>query len=53
MNKEVIKKPKKEFDCIKMKDELQAKIYKYIKGMTFDEQKSFMQKVIKGELKLN
>ena len=32
---------------------VQAKIYKYIKNMTFVEQKEFMHKVISGELKLN
>lgn len=43
----------KEFDCVKMKNDIQAKIYQYIKNMTFLEQKEFMRKVISGELKLS
>lgn len=53
MNKKEEKIKKKEFDCIKMKNDIQTKIYKYIKGMTFLEQKEFMKKVIAGELKIS
>ena len=51
MNKET-KETVKEFDCVKMKNDIQAKLYKYIKDMSFQEQKAFMNKVISGELKL-
>ena len=52
MSKE-IKNNNKTFDCIKMKNEIRARIYQHIKNMTFLEQKEFMRKVISGELKLN
>jgi len=53
MNKELILKKEKDFDCVQMKNDIQAKIYKHIKDMTFAEQKEFMRKVISGELQLN
>lgn len=53
MNKKTTKNLVKDFDCVKMKNDIQAIIYKYIKNMTFAEQKEFMRKVISGELKLS
>ena len=50
MNKKIKDNSEKEFDCVKMKNDIQALIYKYIKNMTFLEQKEFMRKVIAGEL---
>jgi len=35
------KKEKKKFDCVKMKNDIQAKIYKKIKDMTAEEMLAF------------
>ena len=34
----------KEFDCLKMKEEIQAKIYEEIKDMTFPELRAYYDK---------
>lgn len=47
-----IKTKAQQIDCVKLKNDIQSKIYKHIKNMNFKEQKIFMQKVISGELKL-
>ena len=39
----------KEFDCIKMKEELQAKVYEETKGMTFSEQDAYFNKSSENE----
>jgi hypothetical protein len=48
-----IKSKPQQIDCVKLKNDIQSKIYKHIKSMNFEEQRIFMQKVISGELKLN
>ena len=37
----------KEFDCLKMKDEIQAKIYEETKDMTFAEYQAYLEKRLK------
>jgi hypothetical protein len=48
------KEKKKKFDCVKMKNDIQAKIYKKINKMTVDEMLSFFilfeNRVIFGKL---
>ena len=34
----------KEFDCLKMKEEIQAKIYEETKDMTFAEYQAYLEK---------
>ena len=34
----------KTFDCLKMKEEIQAKIYEEIKDMTFAEHQAYLEK---------
>jgi hypothetical protein len=34
----------KEFDCIKMKEEIQAKVYERTKDMTFPEWRAYLDK---------
>jgi len=34
----------KEFDCIKMKEEIQAKVYERTKDMTFPELRAYLDK---------
>ena len=34
----------KTFDCLKMKEEIQAKIYEEIKDMTFSEYRAYLDK---------
>ena len=52
MNKENNPK-KKEFDCIKMKQEIQEKMYKVMSNMTHLEQSQYLSKHSTGKLKLN
>ena len=37
----------KEFDCLKMKEEIQAKIYEEIKDMTFPELRAYYDRRLK------
>jgi hypothetical protein len=39
---------KKEFDCIAMKREAQARIYDEIKGMSVEEQIGYFQKAVRS-----
>lgn len=34
----------KEFDCLKMKEEIQAIVYEKVKDMTFDELRAYLDK---------
>ena len=38
----------KEFDCLKMKEEIQAKIYEETKDMTFPEFRAYLDKSLKN-----
>jgi hypothetical protein len=38
----------KEFDCLKMKEEIQAKIYEETKDMTFPEYRAYLDKRLKN-----
>jgi hypothetical protein len=38
----------KDFDCVKMKNEIQAKIYAETKDMSFEELKAYLAKQIEG-----
>ena len=37
-------KTEKDFDCVKMKNDIQAKIYAETKDMSFDEYKAYLNK---------
>ena len=39
----------KEFDCVKMKDDIQKKIQEQIKGMTPEEEINFFQKAAEAD----
>ena len=39
----------KEFDCLKMKEELQAKIYERTKDMTFPEWRAYLDKRLEND----
>ena len=43
--KYAIKKPKKDFDCVKMMRDIRYKISREIMHMTHDEQRAYMKKV--------
>ena len=47
-----IKKPKKDFDCVKMMREIRDKISRDIMHMTHDEQRAYFEKLrAKGSVK--
>jgi len=39
----------KAFDCLKMKDEIQAKVYEKTKDMTFPELRAYLDKSLKND----
>ena len=39
----------KEFDCIKMKEEIQAKVYEKTKDMTFPELRAYLDESLKDD----
>ena len=39
-----IKKPKKDFDCVKMMRDIRDKVSREIMGMTYEEQRAWMEK---------
>jgi len=41
---------KKEFDCLKMKEEVQSKVYKKIKDMTFPELRAYLDKSLANDV---
>jgi endonuclease III-like uncharacterized protein len=43
-------KKEKDFDCVKMKNDIQAKLYEQIKNLTFVEQKEFILKTLNSNL---
>ena len=40
----------KEFDCIKMKEELQARVYEETKDMTFPELRAYLDKSLENDV---
>jgi len=40
----------KKFDCIKMKEELQAKVYERTKDMTFPELRAYLDKRLENDV---
>jgi hypothetical protein len=38
----------KEFDCLKMKEEIQAKVYEKTKDMTFEELRAYLDKSLEN-----
>jgi hypothetical protein len=40
---------KTEFDCLKMKEELQAKVYERTKDMTFPELRAYLDKSLEND----
>ncbi|MCL2511354.1 MAG: hypothetical protein FWF09_04825 [Bacteroidales bacterium] len=40
---------KKKFDCLKMKEELQAKVYEKIKDMTFPELRAYLDRSLEND----
>jgi hypothetical protein len=39
----------KDFDCMRMKNEIQAKIYAETKDMTFDELRAYLDRQLKND----
>ena len=39
----------KKFDCLKMKEEIQAKVYERTKDMTFPELRSYLDKSLEND----
>ena len=39
----------KEFDCLKMKEEIQAKVYEKTKDMTFPELRAYLDKSLEND----
>jgi hypothetical protein len=39
----------KEFDCLKMKEELQARVYEETKDMTFPELRAYLDKSLEND----
>ena len=39
----------KDFDCVKMKNEIQAKIYAETKDMTFEELRAYLDRQLEGD----
>ena len=39
----------KRFDCLKMKDEIQAKVYEKTKDMTFPELRAYLDKSLEND----
>jgi hypothetical protein len=40
------KKNEKDFDCVKMKNDIQKKLYEKIKDLTFKEQREYIEKIL-------
>ena len=40
---------KKEFDCLKMKEEIQAKVYEKTKDMSFPELRAYLDKSLEND----
>jgi len=40
----------KKFDCLKMKEEIQAKVYEKTKDMTFSELSAYLDKSLENDL---
>ena len=40
----------KEFDCLKMKEELQARVYEKTKDMTFPEFRAYLDKSLENDV---
>jgi len=40
---------KKDFDCLKMKEEIQAKVYEKTKDMTFAELRAYLDKSLEND----
>ena len=40
----------KEFDCLKMKEEIQAKVYERTKDMTFPELRQYLDKSLENDV---
>ena len=43
-------KKEKDFDCIKMKNDIQMKLYKKIKDLTFKEQRDYISKMLNSNM---
>ena len=44
---------KEDFDCVKMKNDIQSKLYEKMKNLTFKEQREFIENVVSGKLIMN
>ena len=42
-------KKEKNYDCIKMKNDIQTKLYEKIKNLTFKEQREFISKMLNSD----
>jgi hypothetical protein len=43
-------KKEKDFDCIKMKNDIQMKLYEKIKNLTFKEQRDYISKMLNSNM---
>lgn len=43
-------KKEKDFDCVKMKNDIQAKLYEKIKNLTFKEQREYISKMLNSNM---
>lgn len=43
-------KKTKDFDCVKMKNDIQSKLYEKMKNLSLKEQREFIEKVLNGKL---
>lgn len=43
-------KKEKDFDCIKMKNEIQTKLYEKIKNLSFKEQREYISKILDAKM---
>lgn len=43
-------KKEKDFDCVKMKNDIQKKLYEKIKDLTFKEQQEYIQKILSSNV---
>lgn len=41
------------FDCVKMKNDIQQKLFEKMKNMSFAEQREYIQKVLNANLQTN
>jgi len=48
-----VKNKVKDFDCLKMKNEIQSKLYEKMKDLTFVEQREFIAQILNSKIVVN